>query len=229
MKIKSTLLALSALAALPLQGAMAADKPAAKGSSVTWSTPDSTVVVPSKNIDLDGWEEYKNKPFKPSQNQYLSDPILIGSIDLHAHFGPDSYARQWDAFEIAKMAKERGMRGLVLKNHWSESAGITNLVRKYAGVDGLEVFGGLALDTPEGGINPQAVRYFAEVIGGHAKIVWFPTHDSEHEVKFTKATRPYVVVSRNGKLVPEVFEVLDLIKQYDLTLATGHVTSVEML
>ena len=36
-------------------------------------------------------------------------------------------------------------------------------------------------------------------------------------------------MSRNGKLIPEVFEVLDLIKERNLTLATGHVTPEEAL
>jgi predicted metal-dependent TIM-barrel fold hydrolase len=36
-------------------------------------------------------------------------------------------------------------------------------------------------------------------------------------------------VSRNGKLIPEVLEVLDLIKEHNLTLATGHVTPEEAL
>ena len=56
-----------------------------------------------------------------------------------------------------------------------------------------------------------------------------PTHDSEHEVDYYKETRAKAVVSRNGKLIPEVFEVLDLIKEHNLTLATGHVTPEEVL
>ena len=56
-----------------------------------------------------------------------------------------------------------------------------------------------------------------------------PTHDSEHEVNYYKETRAKAIVSRNGKLIPEVFEVLDLIKERDLTLATGHVEPEEAL
>jgi hypothetical protein len=154
--------------------------------------------------------------------------VLTGSIDLHAHFGPDSYDRQWDAFEIAKLAKERGMRGIVLKNHWTESAGLAWLVRKY-GQQGIEVFGSVTLDTPVGGVNPMAVRYMADVEGTWGRIVWMPTHDSEHEVNYNKETRAKAIVSRDGKLIPEVFEVLDLIKERNLTLATGHVEPWEAL
>src|SRR6187455_94950 len=174
------------------------------------------------------WEPYKARNPKPSVDQKLTDPALTGAIDLHAHFGPDSYARQWDAFEVVKLAKERGMRGVVLKNHWTETAGLAQLIRKY-GTQGIEVFGSVTLDTPVGGVNPMAVRYMAAVEGGWGRIVWMPTHDSEHEVDYYKETRARAVVSRNGKLIPEVFEVLDLIKEHDLTLATGHLTPEEVL
>jgi hypothetical protein len=196
---------------------------------VTWAPASNSVVNPSTNIGLDAWESYKGRSPKPSVDQHLDDPVLKGAIDIHAHFGPDSYDRQWDAFEIAKIAQERGMRGLVLKNHWSESAGLAQLVRKYGNVPRLEVFGGLALNATVGGINPQAVRYFAEVEGHHAKVVWMPTHDSEKEVSYLKQARPYVIVSERGVLLPSVLAVLDLIAQYKLTLATGHVSAQEMV
>ncbi len=174
------------------------------------------------------WEPYKARTPKPSVDQKLTDPALVGAIDLHAHHGPDSYARQWDAFEVAKLAKERGMRGVVLKNHWTETAGLALLVRKY-GTQGIEVFGSVTLDTPVGGVNPMALRYMADVEGNLGRIVWMPTHDSEHEVNYNKETRAKAVASRNGKLIPEVFEVLDLIKERNLTLATGHLTPEEVL
>jgi len=174
------------------------------------------------------WEPYKARTPKPSVDQKLTDPALVGAIDLHAHHGPDSYARQWDAFEVAKLAKERGMRGVVLKNHWTETAGLALLVRKY-GTQGIEVFGSVTLDTPVGGVNPMALRYMVDVEGNWGRIVWMPTHDSEHEVNYNKETRAKAVASRNGKLIPEVLEVLDLIKERNLTLATGHLTPEEVL
>jgi hypothetical protein len=147
---------------------------------------------------------------------------------LHAHHGPDSYPRQWDAFEIAALAKERGLRAIVFKNHWSETASLAYLVRKH-GVQGIEVFGAVTLDSPVGGVNPQAVRYLVDVTGGFGRIVWMPTHDSEHEVAYNKDQRPSVPVSRDGRLLPAVLEVLDLIAAHDLTLATGHVTPDETI
>ncbi|HUL82898.1 MAG TPA: DUF6282 family protein [Gammaproteobacteria bacterium] len=174
------------------------------------------------------WEQYKNRNVPPQPDQHLTDPALLGAIDLHVHHGPDSYPRAVDAFEVAKAAQERGLRGIVLKNHWTETGGLAFLVRKYA-TPGFEVFGAVTLDTAVGGLNPQAVRYLADVAGGLGRIVWMPTHDSEHEVRYNKESRPFVRVSRDGALVPEVGAVLAVVAEHDFTLATGHVDGDEAL
>ena len=113
----------------------------------------TSTAKPSPNAH---WEPYKNRNAKPSIDQKLTDPVLTGAIDLHAHHGPDAYERQWDAFEIAKLAKERGMRAIVLKNHWTETAGLAQLIRKY-GTQGTEVYGSVTLDTPVGVLRETAL------------------------------------------------------------------------
>jgi hypothetical protein len=174
------------------------------------------------------WEPYKTKPAVPVPDQHLTDPAIIGAIDLHAHHDPDSYPRELDAFDVAKLARDRGLRGIVLKNHWTETAGIAYMARKYA-TPGFEVFGAVTLDTAVGGVNPQAVRYMVDVVGSRGRIVWMPTHDSEHEVRYNKESRPFVRVSQDGKLLPEVNEVISIVAQHDLALATGHVTPEETI
>jgi hypothetical protein len=174
------------------------------------------------------WESYKARSATAVPDQHLTDPALVGAVDLHAHSDPDSYARTSDGFEAAKVAREHGMRAILLKNHWTETAGLAYLVRKYA-TPGFEVFGGVSLDTPVGGINPQAIRYMVDVVGHLGRIVWMPTHDAEQEVKASKENRPFVAVSRDGRLLPEVLEVIALIAANKLTLATGHVTPKEAL
>ncbi|HKE85259.1 MAG TPA: DUF6282 family protein [Vicinamibacterales bacterium] len=174
------------------------------------------------------WIRYKKQATTPVPDQHLSDPAIIGAIDLHAHHDPDSYPRELDAFEVVKLAKDRGLRGIVLKNHWTETAGLAYLARKYA-TPGFEVFGAVTLDTAVGGVNPQAVRYMVDVVGNRGRIVWMPTHDSEHEVRYNRESRPFVRVSRDGKLLPEVREVIAIVAQRDLALATGHVTPEEAL
>ena len=182
----------------------------------------------AENKPKTDWENYTHRTYPPTVDQHLTDPALIGAIDLHAHSDPDSYPRQWDAFEVARMAKARGLRGVVLKNHYEETAGLAYLVRKYA-TPGFEVFGALTLDEPTGGVNPQALRYMVDVVGHYGRIVWMPTHDSEHEITYTKQDRPFVRVAKDGRLLPQVLEILDLIAQHDLTLATGHVGADEAM
>lgn len=152
---------------------------------------------------------------------------LNGVVDIHVHSDPDSVPRSIDAIEIAKLAKARGMRALVLKNHYEPTASLAYLVRKE--VPGIELFGGIALNRTVGGINPAAVERMTKVKGGWGRVVWMPTFDAENQVRFSKENRPFVSVSRSGALLPEVKEVIGLIAKHQLTLATGHSTPEEVL
>lgn len=152
---------------------------------------------------------------------------LTGVVDIHVHSDPDSVPRSIDAIEIAKLAKARGMRALLLKNHYEPTASLAYLVRKE--VPGIEIFGGIALNRTVGGINPAAVDRMTKVKGGWGHVVWMPTFDAENQVRFSKENRPFVSVSRNGALLPEVKEVIGLIAKHQLTLATGHSTPEEVL
>src|SRR5262245_24138759 len=156
-----------------------------------------------------------------------ANSVLAGAIDIHVHSDPDSRPRSIDALDVAKLARSKGMRGIVLKNHYDPTGGLAYIVRKE--VNGLEVFGGIDLNLTVGGINPTAVAHMAEVSGGWGRFVWMPTFDSENQVRFSKENRPFVRVSRNGELLPEVKEVLAVIAKHGLVLATGHISPEEAL
>ena len=153
--------------------------------------------------------------------------LLAGSIDIHVHSLPDDRARSIDAIDVATLAQARGMRAIVLKNHFDSTAPLAWVVAKI--VPGIQVFGGVVLNRSVGGINPAAVEHMAQVTGGLGKVVWMPTFDSENGVRVNKENRPFVSVMRNGALLPEVKEVLDLIAKHGLTLATGHSSPDEAL
>lgn len=190
--------------------------------------PGAFAQGPADPDALTHWDQYKNLTGN-IPDQHLTDPILQGAIDLHAHYGPDVYPRYADAFEVAQLAQDRGMRAIVLKNHFTESASIAQLIRKHGASD-IQVFGAVALNTPVGGINPQAVRFMVDSSKGIGKIVWLTTHDSTYEVVWNGQTRQSVdVADASGALLPETLEVLDLIAEHDLTLATGHLTGADML
>jgi len=156
-----------------------------------------------------------------------TNTVLRGTIDIHVHSDPDSRPRSIDALDVAKLAHSKGMRGIVLKNHYDPTSGLAYLVRKE--VPGLEVFGGIDLNLTVGGINPAAVAHMTEVSGGWGRFVWMPTFDAENQVRYSKENRPFVRVSRNGELLPEVKEVLALVAKHRLVLATGHIAPEEAL
>ena len=157
----------------------------------------------------------------------LGQTRLDGVIDIHAHCDPDSMPRSIDAVDLARLAKERGMRALVLKNHYESTAALAYMVRK--AVPGIEIFGGIDLNRTVGGVNPAAVERMTMMKGGWGRVVWFPTFDAENQVRDSKENRPFVSVSRNGQLLPEVKEVIALAARHDLVVETGHSSPEEGL
>ncbi len=152
---------------------------------------------------------------------------LDGVIDLHIHSDPDSMPRSIDALEICKRAQQRGLGAVVLKNHFEPTASLAWVAARQN--PRLQVFGGIALNRTVGGINPAAVERMVRVKGGLGQVVWMPTFDSENQVRVSGEKRPFVSIARNGALLPEVLEVLNLIAKHNLVLATGHSSPAEIL
>ncbi len=152
---------------------------------------------------------------------------LDGAIDMHAHTDPDGTPRSIDAIDLAKLAKSRGMRAIVLKNHYEPTASLAYIVRKE--VPGIEVFGGISLDLTVGGVNPAAVEWMTKVKGGYGRVVWLPTFDSENQVRMSKDNRPFARVVQDGAVTPAVSQVIALAAQHNLVLETGHSSSAEAL
>lgn len=153
--------------------------------------------------------------------------LLAGSIDIHVHSDPDDRPRSIDAIDVAKLAKTRGMRAIVLKNHYDPTGPLAYVVRKE--VPGIEVFGGVDLNLTVGGINPVAVEHMTQVSGGWGRFVWMSTFDAENQVKYSRENRAFVSVAKNGQLLPEVKQVISIIAKNGLVLATGHVSPEEGL
>lgn len=158
---------------------------------------------------------------------FAQENPLASVIDIHVHCAPDSTPRSIDAIDLARLAKQRGMRGLVLKNHYQPTASLAYIVRKE--VPGIEVFGGVDLNLSVGGMNPFAVEHMAATTGGYGRFVWMSTFDSEAQVRFSKQDRPFVRVAQNGQLLPETRQVIAVIAKHNLVMATGHTSAEEAL
>ena len=152
---------------------------------------------------------------------------LQGVIDAHVHVGPAtalSISRTLDAIEAAQIAKRHGMRAIVFKQHYLETASWAYLVSRM--VPGIQLFGGIALNRSVGGLNPNAVEQVATFAGGFGRVVYMPTFESEH---YNPGSPIAVPISKNGQLLPAVHEVLKVVAKYDMSLSTGHSSPQESL
>ena len=164
----------------------------------------------------------------------VTDPALVGAIDIHAHLDPDGYGpgnngRSLDVFELAELAQAAGMRGFVIKQHYDQSADSAYLARKLYG--DLEIFGGIGTNFATGGLNPQAIKQMADVKGGWGRIVWMPTWDAHHYVINHGNDRAFINVASGGELLPEAKAVIAMVAEVNgktrgssgrVVLATGH-------
>jgi hypothetical protein len=119
------------------------------------------------------------------------------------------------------------MKAVVLKNKSFGTGGIAELCNKYA--DGALAVGGITLDVSVGGFNPAAVEVEAAL---GSKVVWMPTYsalnDPTHKKTEKDAKRNVVSpVNENGEVLEAVKEILTLIKEHGMILATGHISKQE--
>ncbi len=160
----------------------------------------------------------------------VAENPLIGAFDMHSHTFPDQHSRCINDLDLARKAKETGMRGVVIKNHEFSTNSRAYLTRQI--VPGIEVFGSVTLNDSMGGINPVAVDRFIKfnLTGGFGKIIWLPTHDAAHHKGYFSKNpdAPGLrVIDSTGKVIPELRKVLNLIARADLIFATGHVSPKE--
>ncbi len=157
------------------------------------------------------------------------DELLAGSIDMHLHIGPDEMDARVTGLQAAEQAAEVGMKAIVLKNHSYPTTSVAVLVREL--VPDVKVFGGICLDYEIGGLNIDALQKHA-CIG--VKVAWMPTFSSKNSREKMRALglqldgEGFSILSDSGKLVPEIDPILDIIKQYDMVLATGHMSPPEI-
>jgi Family of unknown function (DUF6282) len=126
------------------------------------------------------------------------DYPLEGFIDTHIHTAPDIKLRKVNDIEAAQYAAKEKMQAIVLKSHVESTVGRAKIA-EYA--SDLDVFGGLCLNESVGGLNPEAVKVTGELNG---KMIWLPTI-SKIKINYEK-----------------IEDILHIIAQKDLVLATGH-------
>lgn len=150
----------------------------------------------------------------------------VGMTDLHTHASPSLLPRHGNDAETIATERDLGFTTVVLKAHEGSTV-------ERAAIAGDGVFGGIVLNSAIGGANPDAVEVAARMGG---RMVWMPTVSSRtHKVG---ASSPELSVHRGfelgpvdviseGALLPRWYDVLDVIAEHDLLLASGHLSADE--
>jgi hypothetical protein len=173
-------------------------------------------------------------------NSVIED-VMHGAIDMHVHFGPDMppapdirVARRLDGLGIARQAREAGMRAIVIKSHHWPTGALAQTIQPL--VPEVALFGTVVLNYSIGGLNPFAVEVAANI---GCKVVFPPTWNSAYHV--ARHVQPSLVpvglrgrpgltvLDESGRLLPEMQEILDIVKAKDMVIATGHLSPREHL
>ena len=172
-------------------------------------------------------------------NRTYGGPLIDmeDAIDLHCHPFPDLFPRLADDIDIAIAAQKSGMKAVVLKCHHENTVSRAYLVQRM--VPNIKVFGGVVLNSYVGGINPAAVEA-ALRLGGVE--VWMPTIDAGYHAQMHGGTGGYDaqqggraggegiwIQNKDGKLKPEVVDVLKLVAEHNAILGTCHLSPDEIM
>ena len=160
--------------------------------------------------------------------------LIKGSIDFHIHSGPDIFPRLLNDMEVAAQAREAGMAAILLKSHSEPTAARASMASL---VQNIPVYGGVSLNYGVGGLNPEAVRVAVRM---GAKEVWMPTIHAAHYLREVDSVPMFAallkggmkgifLLKEDGRLKDEVLEIIDIVAEADIVLATGHISIEEAM
>lgn len=156
--------------------------------------------------------------------------LMNGAYDLHTHTSPDFGERSLNDGELLKQADMYGMAGVMLKNHLDPTPARATLANLLGGHQ-ARAYGSAVLNLTVGGINPIAVKYYLQL---GAKIIWMPTVHARNQMEYfgrdVNIEHPGIrLLDDDGNLKAEVLECLDLIKEFNAAVATGHISIGESI
>jgi len=170
-----------------------------------------------------------------TEAEHLLD--LEGAIDLHFHPAPCIFPRIATDREIAQSASDRGMGGLLLKCHHESTVSRASALAP--DFPDMKIYGGIVLNSYVGGINPKAVQ---AAIKMGAKEIWLPTIDAAFHASMHGSTGKYDVqtsgeenitdlgisVVEDGKLIPAMRTICEMIAEANIILGTCHQSYAEL-
>ncbi|MGI9523946.1 MAG: DUF6282 family protein, partial [Hyphomicrobiaceae bacterium] len=139
-------------------------------------------------------------------------------------------------FEAVRNAAAAGMRGIGLMDNFSNTSGYAALARRELGHLGVEVFGGLIMEPPAGGISAEVVRIalgYGYRASEGARFISLPTHHTRNIARHEGRSPIYIEacleIPETADLSDELLTILDLIASHDAVLNTGHISGKEAI
>lgn len=160
--------------------------------------------------------------------------VLHGAVDLHCHSGPSPMPRRITHIEAAHQAQAAGFRAILVKCHYHST--VFDILAMHDQLASLStgVYGGVALNSQVGGLNPHVVDLNLKMGG---RMIWFPTissgahlsnserdpHIKEHFVpRGVRQSEEVDIFDETGDLRPEVDVILDSAKEAGALVSAGH-------
>jgi hypothetical protein len=163
--------------------------------------------------------------------------VLDGTVDLHCHSGPSPFPRRLNHVDASWDGARINMRAILVKSHHHNT--VMDLLAMQSQLDEspTPVYGGVALNTEEGGINPSIV---AMSLGMGGRCVWAPTISSGQHIKahthddgFPKAAldlleKEVSIFDANGDVSADTVKVTQQVAEAGALLASGHLDGASM-
>ncbi len=178
-------------------------------------------------------------------------PNLAGMVDVHAH----GHAGQQDPVAVSRLASRAGMAGILWKTignprvPWLAYDGLRDAIARWADAEQVApaalAFGAMT-ETPFGGPTLERVR---EAVEHGAAAIWLPVITNVNSLTKVGApgafagipgyvapmteeearARGGVSLTKNGKLCPQIVDVIHYLADQDVALFFGHASPDEAL
>lgn len=163
--------------------------------------------------------------------------VLDGTVDLHCHSGPSPFPRRLDHVEASHDGARIGMRAILVKSHHHNTAMDVLAMGPQLAQAPTPVYGGVAMNSEVGGMNPSAVAV-AVLMGG--RCVWGPTVSAgqhllahQHDDGFPNNTgdlfeEEVSVFDSTGAVSEQTELVTKLVADAGILLTGGHLDGESM-
>lgn len=158
---------------------------------------------------------------------------LEGMYDLHVHPAPSIQRRKFSALEAIKLAHGERMGGVLFLDHTYNTTMMADTINEMGFQ--TKAFGSIMLNEAVGGLSPSVVE-IALALG--TKQIEMPTYsskahfdaygDDQKIFPYKKRAKPVYILDDHGHLIPEVEEIIELVKASNSFLASGHLSTLEV-